>query len=155
MSKTYTDLMTKSGSGRLCSIFRSVMVYMLIIILSTNVNAAEKTLIFPIPQKLEVTDEIFELDETVSIIVPQKNNEEDLFLARFLVRELSDKYGIAIKIETNSHIPEGRKVVVMGSVDNPLIKQYNEDNNLKTLYNYRSQLSPDACATCSTKISPL
>ena len=128
--------MKKSGPGRRCSIFGSVMVYMLIIILSTNVNAAEKPLIFPIPQKLEVTNEIFELDETVSIIVPQKNNEEDLFLARFLVRELSDKYGIAIKIETKTSIPEGRKVVVMGSVDNPLIKQYNEDNNLKMSLEY-------------------
>ena len=92
--------------------------------------AIEKNLIFPIPQQMEVTDEWFVLDESVSIVIPEQSSEKDLFLARFLVRELSDKYGIAVKIEPRRNIPGGKKVVVMGTAINPLIKQYCIDNKL-------------------------
>ncbi len=95
---------------------------------STRVAAVEKVLIFPFPQEIELSDDVFVLDETVSIIVPDDISEKDIFLARFLVRELSDKYGLAVKIESHAKIPEGRKVVVMGAVDNPLIMQHSKDN---------------------------
>jgi hypothetical protein len=91
---------------------------------------AEKTLIFPIPQQMELSDEVFVLDESVSIIVPRDRSEKDIFLARFLIRELSDKYGIALKMESRGDIPDDRKVVLMGTVDNPLIKQYIIDRRL-------------------------
>ncbi|MFC2116267.1 glycoside hydrolase family 20 zincin-like fold domain-containing protein [Bacteroidota bacterium] len=97
---------------------------------STKLMAAEKTLIFPIPQQMELTGDEFVLDESISIIVPQEKTDKDLFLARFLVRELSDKYGLAVKIESSKNIPADRKVVVMGSVDNFLIKQYALDKKL-------------------------
>src|SRR4030042_6833190 len=92
--------------------------------------AVEKTLIFPIPQQMEVTNEWFILDESVSIVVPENSSERDIFLARFLVRELSDKYGLAIKIELLSDLPGDRKVVVMGTLDNILVRQYCISNNL-------------------------
>ncbi|MCK4922735.1 MAG: beta-N-acetylhexosaminidase [Bacteroidales bacterium] len=123
-------------SSKLWSIIRSSTVFVVLITITINANAIEKPLIFPIPQQLELTNDIFVLDETVSIIVPENYSDEDIFLARFLVRELSDKYGIAVKIESNANIPEGRKVVVMGSVDNPLIKQYNKDQHLKMSKEY-------------------
>lgn len=105
--------------------------FIFLFILPARIIAAEKTLIFPIPQQLELTGEEFVLDESVSIIVPGDRSENDIFLARFLVRELSDKYGIAVKIEPAASIPEGRKVVVMGAAGNPLIKQYLRENKLK------------------------
>ena len=89
----------------------------------TNVIAGEP-LIFPIPQHIEVSNEIFILDETVSVILPQNAGKKDIFFANFLVRELSDKYGVALKIETLADIPKNRKVVVMGTINNPLIKKY-------------------------------
>jgi hypothetical protein len=90
----------------------------------------KKILIFPVPQQMELTDESFILDESVSIVVPVKSSENDIFLARFLVKELSDKYGKAIKIESRNNIPEGRKVIIMGTANNSLIKKYSSDNNL-------------------------
>ena len=66
---------------------------------SPHVLATEKPIIFPIPQQLQLTQERFAVDETVSILLPENACEEDVFLARFLVRELSDKYGVAIKIK--------------------------------------------------------
>ena len=113
--------------------FRIVFLSLLCCSLQAYTNpaaAAEKTLIFPIPQQMALSDEEFLMDETISIIVPEQKSERDLFLARFLVRELSDKYGLALKIESGKKIPDDRKVVVMGSVENPLIKQYAIDNKL-------------------------
>ena len=96
----------------------------------TNVTAGEP-LIFPIPQHIEVSKEIFLLDETVSVILPQNAGKKDRFLANFLVRELSDKYGVALKIQILADIPRNRKVVVMGTINNPLIKKYCTENKLE------------------------
>ena len=97
---------------------------------SGSVMSLDKPLIFPIPQEMQVTNDGFVLDETILIITPPNSSEKDISLARFLVRELSDKYGIAFKIETRSEIPKDRKVIVMGTLDNPLIKKYCNDHNL-------------------------
>ena len=107
-----------------------VPIFTFLLVYTPRVSGAGKTLIFPIPQQMELTDEVFVLDESVSIIVPNDRSENDIFLARFLVRELSDKYGIALKIESSEDIPDGGKVVVMGAVDNPLIKKYSTEKGL-------------------------
>src|SRR5436853_2478800 len=87
---------------------------------SMKVMAFEKPLIFPIPQHLEVGNETFSLDETVPIIIPQNASEKDLSLANLLVREMSDKYGVALKIATLSEIPKNKKVVLMGTINSLL-----------------------------------
>jgi len=97
---------------------------------TTKLTAIEKPLIFPIPQQMEITGDEFVLDESVSILVPEGGSDRDLFLARFLVREMSDKYGVALKIESCREIPGGRKVVVMGSVENPLVDQFLKEKGL-------------------------
>ncbi|MEP7106515.1 MAG: family 20 glycosylhydrolase [Ferruginibacter sp.] len=88
-------------------------------------------LIFPIPQYIKLTDEAFILDEFVSIILPENAGKNDIFLANFLVRELSDKYGVALKIERLTGIPKNRKVVVIGTIKNSLVKKYCLENNLE------------------------
>ena len=93
-------------------------------------KAGEKTLIFPLPQEMQLTGNSFVLDGTITIVVPQNMSKNDIFLARFLVRELSDRYGIAVKIEQLSAIPGNRRVVIMGKFDNPLISQFCKANNL-------------------------
>lgn len=110
--------------------FSGVAVFFILLLSHQGVLAAEKPLIFPIPQQMELSDEIFALDESISVIVPGNESREDLFLARFLVRELSDKYGLAVKIESCDDLPENRRVVVMGSVKNPLISQYIAEEGL-------------------------
>jgi hypothetical protein len=115
---------------KLRPLFFSMAICALVLMSSARVMADEKTPIFPIPQQLELTGDEFVLDESISIIVPEERSDEDIFLARFLVRELSDKYGIAVRIETGTDIPEDRKVVVMGSIENPLIKQFSKENKL-------------------------
>ena len=98
---------------------------------SMAAKAVEIPLIIPVPQEIRVTGEDFIVDETISIIVPENASEQDISLARALVRVLSDRYGVAILIRTGNAIPENGKSVVMGTVSNPLVNKYCSDNNLK------------------------
>src|SRR5258705_8018586 len=101
------------------------------LIYSIRGKAVDKPLIFPFPQQMQVTGDVFNMDESVSIIIPEHATKKDTYLANFLVRELSDKYGVALKIETLAVIPNDRKVILMGTSDNLLVKKYCEENNLK------------------------
>lgn len=123
--------MKKTISGKQHRDIILMAISFVILVFSTKAWAADRTLIFPIPQQIEVTNNIFIPDETMSIIIPENFSKNDNFLARFLVRELSDKYGIAVKIETRQDIPNDRKVVVMGRFDNPLIQVYCRENKLE------------------------
>ena len=96
-----------------------------------KVIAADKTLIFPVPQQIQITNDTFVPDESMSIIIPRAASENDIFLAHFLVRELSDKYGIAVKIEPRIDIPINRKIVLIGRYDNPLIHEYCIENRIE------------------------
>ena len=79
---------------------------------------------------MELSNEAFALDQTVSIVVPPGASEKDLFLARFLVREMSDLYGLALKIEVRPDIPADRKTVIMGTADNSLVSNYCRDSQI-------------------------
>ena len=108
-----------------------IPVYTFLFTFSVETLAFDKPLIFPIPQEQQVTTQSFVLDETIMIATPKNAGEKDMTLARLLVKELSNKYGIALKIESIDVIPKGRKVVIMGTLANPLIKKYCTDNGIK------------------------
>ena len=90
----------------------------------TRISAKENPLIFPIPQQLQLTNESFVLDESIIIAIPKNATEKDVALAKLLVKELSNKYGIALKIESTDQIPAERKVVLMGTLNNSLVKKW-------------------------------
>jgi hypothetical protein len=122
---------TMKNSGKLFNQTLKILAFTAAILLfSKNLSAVEKTLIFPIPQEMQLTGNSFTVDETMTIIVPPKMSSNDIFLARFLVRELSDKYAVAVKIEQATSIPANRRVVIMGKFDNPLVSQFCKANNL-------------------------
>ena len=89
-------------------------VFLPVFVMSSGLKAADKALIFPLPQKIQITPGSFALDEKITIVVPQEPASNDLFLARFLVRELSDKYSIATKILQVNDIPANGRFVLMG-----------------------------------------
>src|SRR5689334_3976663 len=109
--------MRKIKSEKLYQFIKIMSVQCLLCLCSMKVMAIERPLIFPIPQQSEVTNENFILDEKASIIIPPNASKKDISLADFLVRELSDKYGLIVKIETLSNIPVNRKVVVIGTIN--------------------------------------
>lgn len=100
------------------------IVVSILLVASPGIRAADLPLIFPVPQSQELTSEKFSLDKDVSIVVPMNASPKDLSLASMLVEELSDQYGLSLTIEKRSDIPANRRVVVMGSISNPLIMKY-------------------------------
>src|SRR5215831_16509088 len=122
--KVKNIIMKKIKSRYLSQFIKTMIIACCFCLCSMKVVATEKPLIFPIPQHSEVTNESFILDQDVSIIIPQNASKNDISLANFLVRELNDKYGVILKIEKLPGVPTNRKVVVMGTSNNPIIKKY-------------------------------
>jgi len=73
---------------------------------------------------MEVLDTRFPLNGQAVIVLPQMASENDSFLARFLVAELADRYGLAVKAERLAALPTDRRAILMGSIANPLVKEY-------------------------------
>ncbi len=92
--------------------------------------AAGKPLVFPIPQQMALTSESFTVDEAVTILLPETPSVQDQNLARELVRELSDRYGKALRIMEMSEIPETGKYIIMGTLNNSLVRKYCSRNNI-------------------------
>ena len=82
---------------------------------------AERPLIFPEPQKMTVLAEDFRLDEQVPIVVPEAAAAAELATARELAAELSDRYGLGLRLATRAALPAGR-YILMGSTKNPLVR---------------------------------
>ena len=80
--------------------------------------------VFPDPQQIEVLETSFPLDGQELVVLPLKASENDAFLARFLVAESADRYGLALKTEHLAKLSAGRRVILMGSITNPLVKEY-------------------------------
>ncbi|MFI5128430.1 MAG: glycoside hydrolase family 20 zincin-like fold domain-containing protein [Chitinophagales bacterium] len=101
--------------------------------LASSINAAaiDKPLIFPIPQELQLTGEAFAMDETVLIALPENAGEKDISLARLLIKELNNKYGIAIKLQRFRTLPIDKKIIVMGTFANAFVKNYCAANHLQ------------------------
>lgn len=83
-----------------------------------------ESLIFPQPREISSSGSDFIVDNKVRIVVPPNASKEDLFLARFLTRELGDRFDLHLKIERSTRVDDGARVILMGSTSNPLVRQY-------------------------------
>ncbi|HVB29703.1 MAG TPA: glycoside hydrolase family 20 zincin-like fold domain-containing protein [Terriglobia bacterium] len=86
--------------------------------------APEPAGIFPRPHELTESPGSFYLTEETVIILPSAASENDLRLSRFLVDELSDRYGVQPRVRQESVLPEGNRFILMGSISNPLVREY-------------------------------
>lgn len=82
------------------------------------------SLIFPKPQEISSSGSDFILDHQVSILIPDKPSEQDLLLANFLKNEIADRFGIYPAVKRVSASTAKARVVVMGSMENPLVRSY-------------------------------
>jgi hypothetical protein len=57
-------------------------------------------------------------------LVPPNASQQDLFLARSLVNELGDRFDLHLQIERTPSVQPGARVILMGSLRNPLIRQH-------------------------------
>ncbi|HFB98509.1 MAG TPA: hypothetical protein ENJ62_05155, partial [Bryobacterales bacterium] len=90
----------------------------------------ERPLVFPLPQEIERVGEDFPLTEDAAILVPEHPAAEDLDLARFLTAELSDRYQVAVPVKRAARLPADGPVIVMGSIDNRLVRQYCREDGI-------------------------
>ncbi len=84
---------------------------------------ALESAIFPQPQEISSSGSDFALDNQVRVVVPADASEQDLLLAGMLVNELSDRFGLFLKIERVKNLSAGKRVILMGSIENPLVRQ--------------------------------
>ena len=80
--------------------------------------------IFPDPREFHESSANFALDGSAAILAPEAASEHDLFLARFLTAELSDRHGVALPTQRVSSIPTMGRFILMGSMENPLVREY-------------------------------
>ena len=111
--------------------FKWLLCYAVTAGLLTDAFAADEPVIFPLPQEISLTGASFEIDDKVRIIVPDQASDNDFFLARFLVGEISDKYGIALRVKPSSQLSDHKPYILMGTIHNPLIKKYCDDARLR------------------------
>lgn len=86
--------------------------------------AAPAPPVFPVPRHIELRGEALRLDASVPILVPERPSPDDLFLARFLIAELSDRYGLALNTRMAAALPRRGPFILIGSLSNPLVKLY-------------------------------
>lgn len=83
---------------------------------------AQGPLVFPLPQQMNETGTDFVLDEGVALVAPEQPDANDLHVARLLAGELGERYGLAIQTLHTARLPQDRRFILMGSVENPLVK---------------------------------
>jgi hypothetical protein len=91
-----------------------------------------QSLIFPEPQEISSSGSDFVLDNQAPVVVPSNASKEDLFLAGSLVNELSDRFGLHLKIERATKLSANRRAILMGSIENPLVRQYCAEMELRS-----------------------
>ena len=80
-------------------------------------------LVFPIPQEMELRSTRLDINKDVEILVPEPAQAHDLFLARILAADLTDRFSAPIKVRTVSQLPDKGSFIVLGSVSNPLVQR--------------------------------
>jgi hypothetical protein len=92
---------------------------------------ASDSAIFPPPKEVTAAGGGFVLDSQVAIAVPSTPSQEDLFLAHFLTDELADRFAVFPKTQRLAGIDARTRLILMGSVANPLVRQYCAQNHIE------------------------
>jgi hypothetical protein len=98
-------------------------------ILPLLLAAAPHPTVFPTPQKASFHERGLRLADTVPILTPKAATAADLALAREFAAELSDRYGLALRIQAVSSLPKS-PFILMGDLSNPLVRQYCSANRI-------------------------
>jgi Glycosyl hydrolase family 20, domain 2/Glycosyl hydrolase family 20, catalytic domain len=92
---------------------------------SGHLSLAQKPVgIFPRPHEMTESPGCFSLNGETTILLPRAASEYDLRLARFLVEELSDRFGVEPRVRHEDTLPAGKGFILMGSISNPLVREY-------------------------------
>ncbi|HEX8985440.1 MAG TPA: beta-N-acetylhexosaminidase [Bryobacteraceae bacterium] len=90
-------------------------------------NAGEP-LVYPAPRHMEVRAGALRLERSVPVLLPEHPTSDDLFLARFLIAELTDRFGATLETKTVRGLPKQGPFIVLGALTNPLVAEYCREN---------------------------
>jgi len=99
-------------------------------LLQANERNTDYPPVFPIPRQAGYLDEYFELNESTVVLLPDRPGEQDRFLAHQLVSELAERFDLALEIKTVSDLSGMDNFILMGSVANPLVREYASVNSI-------------------------
>jgi hexosaminidase len=88
------------------------------------IGAAAHAAVFPKPREIQLSDPSLALSESVPILLPERATAEDGFLARFLLAEMSERHGLALRLERVRSLPVKGPFVLMGTMRNSLVAAY-------------------------------
>ena len=91
---------------------------------SASTLIPKQTGIFPKPHEMTELPGHFLLNEETAIILPSAASGNDLHLSRFLIDELSDRYGIQPSVRHENRLPENDRFILMGAMSNPLVQEF-------------------------------
>lgn len=89
-----------------------------------SLGPADPVGIFPRPHEMAESTGRFLLNGESTIVLPGAASVNDQRLARFLVEELSDRYGIQPRVQNENSLPKGDRFIVLGSISNPLVREF-------------------------------
>src|SRR5947207_10074605 len=109
-----------------------------------SLGAAE-TGIFPIPFSASMREGRFPVADDVVIVTPSDGSNDELAVAKALRDELADWFGLILTIRSDSALPTGKRAIVIGISERPLIRkafghagtQPLESNSLPEAYTLR------------------
>jgi len=87
--------------------------------------------VFPEPREIDLGPRSFDLEERTAIVLPAKASENDALLARVLADELSDRFDLQLRTQRASKLPDNGRAILMGSIENPLIREYCAQQHLE------------------------
>jgi hypothetical protein len=100
----------------------------LLVLLSPVLGSPVK--VFPEPQEMKVSGAAFAIDENVAIAISANASSADVSLARLLAAELASRHGLGVRVERMARVAPGRRVLLVGTVANPLVKEYAASHKL-------------------------
>jgi hypothetical protein len=84
----------------------------------------EKPLIFPVPTSVQMLKGELVLDESTVLLVSESASQSDKFLTSLLAAEFADRYNRALSVVRKTKLTGNEHFVLVGDLDNPLVKQY-------------------------------
>ncbi len=89
-----------------------------------NENKEDFSPVYPVPREANYYNDFFRLDENTIILLPQKSGKQDEFVAKLLISELAERYGLVLSLKKVSKLDGLKNYILIGSIKNLLINNF-------------------------------
>ena len=107
---------------------RPMSIFLLLLFLLPSGWAESSSPIFPAPKEIKLLGGVLAINESTRVLLPSSPSKHDLFLARLLMAELSDRYFVPVAMRKSDELPRDGSFVLMGTIRNPLVAKFLQEN---------------------------